>query len=181
MKKLLPLFALIIAGSLLTSCLNDKSVEDEYKEWRQQNVDWYNAQSMRTDYYKVVNAPWDPTANVLIHWHNDTNLTRNNLRPLFTSTVDVKYYGTLSDGTPFDSSYKSTNPRDSIFRVRLSNGVIEGWSLGVTQMRVGDSCRLVIPYQLGYGIYGAGDAIKPFTTLVFDIKLDDIYGYETSH
>ncbi|MBR5728363.1 MAG: FKBP-type peptidyl-prolyl cis-trans isomerase, partial [Muribaculaceae bacterium] len=98
---------------------------------------------------------------------------------LYSSTVDLKYRGMLYDATPFDSSYLSTSPADSIVRLQVGNsGLIEGWSLGLMQMHVGDSCRIVIPYNLGYGSYEQGSVIKPFSMLVFDIKLQDIYAYE---
>lgn len=44
-------------------------------------------------------------------------------------------------------------------------------------MRVGDSARIVIPYNLGYGSSNSG-VIKPYSTLVFDLKLVDIPYYE---
>lgn len=179
MKKLLLLIGLLaVVGMSLNSCLSN-DVEDKYKDWRKANNEWYEAQRGNTDYYKTVVAPWDPNGQVLIHWFNDTMLTCSNLKPLLSSTVDLKYRGMLYDATPFDSSYLSTAPRDSISRFTLnSRSLIEGWALGVTQMHVGDSCRIVIPYQLGYGSYSMGSVIKPFSMLIFDIKLDDIYAYE---
>ena len=179
MKKIIPILcAALTLIATLNSCLKN-STADEYKEWRQQNEEWFKTQSNNNTYFTVVTPPWDPTAHVLIHWHNDTMLTKNNLKPLLTSTVDVKYKGWTINGTAFDSSYVSVNPRDSIFRAKLNTGVIIGWPTAITRMHVGDSCRVVIPYHLGYGAYSAGTVIKPYSTLIFDIKLDDIYGYET--
>ena len=60
----------------------------------------------------------------------------------------------------------------------VNSNMVEGWALGVMQMHVGDSCRIVVPYNMGYGSYSRGSVIKPFSTLVFDIKLKDIYAYE---
>lgn len=177
-KLLLIIFAAIAFSATFTSCFKD-NVADEFKEWRQQNEEWFNQQSMNTNYYKVVTPAWDPTAHVLIHWHNDTTLTRGNLRPLYSSTVDLKYRGWIIGGAAFDSSYVRTSPRDSIFRCKLNSGLIIGWPIAISQMHVGDSCRVVIPYSLAYGDYSKGDIIKPYSTLIFDIKLDDIYGYET--
>ena len=165
-----------VLGMTMTSCL-ESEVEDKYKDWRKENVEWFDLQRANTSYYKNVTAPWDPNGQVLVHWYNDTMATRGNLKPLFTSCVDIKYHGMLYDSTPFDSSYLSTSPRDSILRFTLSN-TVEGWALGVMQMHVGDSCRVVVPYSMGYGSYSMGSIIKPFSALVFDIKLDDIYAYE---
>jgi hypothetical protein len=182
MKKF-PFILLIVTvlGGVFTSCFKDEDVEDEYSEWYDQNLAWYEAQAALTDgsgkYYTQVIAPWDPNAQVLMHWFNDTTKTKGNLKPKFTSTVDVKYYLRLFDGTAVDSSYLSTSPADSIFRCRLSSGVIEGWAIAVPKMHVGDSCRVIIPYNVGYGTTSSGN-IKPFSTLQFDIKLVGISSYE---
>ena len=179
MKKLLLIIGLLGAASLsLSSCLKDE-VEDQYRDWREANEKWFTQQMSNTSHYSTVVAPWDPNGKILIHWYNDTMLTRNNLKPLYSSTVDVKYRGMLYDATPFDSSYLSTSPSQGVTRLQVGNsGLIEGWSLGLMQMHVGDSCRIVIPYNMGYGTYGQGSVIKPYSMLIFDLKLQDIYAYE---
>ena len=179
MKKiLLYLFAAATACSLV-GCLGN-SVEDEYKSWREANDEWFAQQKANTAYYATVTAPWDVHAQVLIHWFNDTMVTRTNPRPLFSSTVDVKYRGMTKDAVPFDSSYLRTSPADSIFRVQLSaTNLVEGWPVAIMRMHVGDSCRVVVPYTLGYGSYQMSDVVLPYTNMVFDIKLADIHAYET--
>jgi hypothetical protein len=164
-----------------TSCFKDDDVSSDDAEWRDINVAWYEGQAALTEggskYYTAFTAPWDPAAEVLIHWFNDTTLTRNNLKPLYTSQVDVKYHLSLYDGTAVDSSYLSTTPADSIFRCRLNTGVIQGWAIAITKMHIGDSCRVIIPYNVGYGSTKAGD-IKAYSTLQFHIKLKGIPAYE---
>ena len=182
--KRLPLFGLLLTLTALTSCFNN-SVYDEYKDWREDNEQWYAEQAALTDperggrYYTALIAAWDPSAQVLIHWYNDTAATRHNLKPLFSSTVDVKYRGTIKDGTPFDSSYVRTTPADSIFRCRLNSNIIEGWAIAITHMHVGDSCRIIVPYMQAYGSSKVSDVVIPFSDLMFDIKLVDIHAYET--
>lgn len=89
--------------------------------------------------------------------------------PTAASTVRTHYHGTLIDGTVFDSSYDRGQPAE--FPV---NGVIKGWTEALQLMKVGDKWRLHVPYQLAYGEQGAGAAIGPFATLVFDVELLDI-------
>lgn len=178
MKKILLYLAGVLLLMNVTSCLGDTSVEDEFKSWREANDEWFAQQKANTGFYTQVTPPWDPNACVLMHWYNDRKATEDNLQPLYTSTVDVKYRGITKDGTPFDSSYLNTSPADSIFRCDLNGGVIEGWAVAVTQMHVGDSCRIVIPYTLGYGSYKMSSVVLPYTNLVFDVKLVDIYKYE---
>lgn len=180
MKKIPFLLIIVMAlGSVLTSCFKDdeEKIADDYAEWRKANTAWFQEQAARTDYYTTVTAPWDPNAQVLIHWFNDTTQTKNNLKPKFSSMVDVKYYLRLYDGTAVDSSYLSTSPADSLFRCRLSSGIIEGWAIAVPKMHVGDSCHVIVPYNVGYGTTSSDD-IKPFSTLQFDIKLVGIPKYE---
>lgn len=177
------LIAVMALGVMFSSCFKDEDdkTADEYAEWRESNTDWFEAQKILVEdgknYYKTVTAPWDPNAQVLIHWFNDTTKTQGNLKPKFTSMVDVKYYLSLYDNTPIDSSYLSTSPADSLFRCRLNSGVIEGWAIAIPHMHIGDSCRVLIPYSVGYGTTASGD-IKPFSTLKFDIKLVGIPAYE---
>lgn len=189
MKKILYAIALCAAG-MMTSCLGN-GVEDQYKDWNEANQKWFNEQMIRIGsdgkpYYEVIAADWDPNARILMHWYNDRSLTEDNLSPLYTSMVDVKYKGALYNGEAFDSSYLSTSPREGVTRFSIgqsgtSNGVIEGWAIALQNMHVGDSCHVIINYQQGYGVMNFGTTIKPYSVLQFDMKLDDIYKYEAAH
>jgi peptidyl-prolyl cis-trans isomerase A (cyclophilin A) len=86
-------------------------------------------------------------------------------------TVSVHYTGQLEDGKVFDSSY----PRKKPIEFPLGKGnVIEGWDEGIALLQVGDKARFVIPSHLGYGSRGAGGAIPPHATLIFDVELMDV-------
>lgn len=90
-------------------------------------------------------------------------------KPTNASTVRTHYHGTLIDGTVFDSSYDRGQPAE--FPV---SGVIKGWTEALQLMQVGAKYRLYVPHNLAYGEQGAGAAIGPYTTLVFDVELLDI-------
>jgi len=86
--------------------------------------------------------------------------------PKATDTVEVNYRGTLIDGTEFDSSYK----RNQSISFPL-NGVIPGWTEGVQLMKEGAKYQFTIPAKLAYGSRGAGGAIGPDETLIFEVEL----------
>lgn len=87
--------------------------------------------------------------------------------------VTVHYTGWLksrdgSTGKKFDSSRDRGDP----FRFVLGSGqVIQGWDEGVQGMHVGGIRRLIVPSALGYGMQGAGAAIPPNATLLFEVEL----------
>ena len=86
--------------------------------------------------------------------------------PKASDTVLVHYRGTTIDGKEFDSSYKRNEP----IEFPLS-GVIPGWTEGVQLMKEGGKIQLFIPSNLAYGSRGAGGAIGPDETLIFDVEL----------
>ncbi|MDC2890848.1 FKBP-type peptidyl-prolyl cis-trans isomerase [Psychrosphaera sp. 1_MG-2023] len=90
-------------------------------------------------------------------------------KPTAASTVKTHYHGTLVNGTVFDSSYDRGQPAE--FPV---GGVIKGWTEALQLMSVGSKWRLAVPYELAYGEQGAGGAIGPFQTLIFDVELLEI-------
>jgi len=89
--------------------------------------------------------------------------------PTAESTVKVHYAGTLIDGTEFDSSYKRNAPAE--FPV---TGVIPGWTEALQLMPVGSKFKIVLPESIAYGANGAGEVIKPFSTLIFEVELLEI-------
>ena len=93
------------------------------------------------------------------------------IQPKETDNVTVHYHGTLLDGTVFDSSVERGQPAS--FPV---NGVIPGWVEALKLMNVGSKYKLFIPSNLAYGERGAGGAIGPNATLIFEVELISIGG-----
>ena len=93
----------------------------------------------------------------------------NGRKPKATDTVKCHYEGMLIDGTMFDSSIQRGEPAEFPL-----NGVIAGWTEGLQLMQEGAKYRFFIPYTLGYGERGAGQAIPPFAALIFDVELIEV-------
>lgn len=87
--------------------------------------------------------------------------------PLENQKVQVNYEGRLIDGTVFDASSKHGDKPAELTPTQ----VIKGWTEALTMMPVGSKWQLYIPYYLAYGERGAGDQIKPYSALIFDVEL----------
>jgi FKBP-type peptidyl-prolyl cis-trans isomerase len=92
--------------------------------------------------------------------------TADGKKPTEADKVECHYRGTLLDGTEFDSSYTRGQP--AILPVKA---LIKGWTEALQLMPVGSKWQIVIPPQLAYGEQGAGGAIGPNATLIFELDL----------
>jgi FKBP-type peptidyl-prolyl cis-trans isomerase len=117
-------------------------------------------------------TPAEPTAK------GETKTTKNGVKyeTLKAGTGDelkpgmvarLHYEGKLENGTVFDSTGKT--PRS----MTIGTGqLIKGWEEGLPGMRVGETRKLTIPPDLGYGVNGAtGGKIPPNATLIFEVEL----------
>jgi FKBP-type peptidyl-prolyl cis-trans isomerase FklB len=86
-------------------------------------------------------------------------------RPAATNLVTVSYQGALINGKVFDATEPGLPAQFTV------NKLIPGWTEALQLMREGDQWQLVIPANLAYGTHGAGGAIPPDQTLVFDLTL----------
>ena len=86
--------------------------------------------------------------------------------------VSVHYTGWLYNNGEKGKKFDSSVDRGQPFSFGLgAQQVIRGWDEGVAGMKVGGKRTLVIPPELGYGSRGAGGAIPPNATLIFDVEL----------
>ena len=85
--------------------------------------------------------------------------------PATGDVVRVKYRGRLIDGPVFDET-----PPGETASFPLG-ALIPRWIEALALMKEGDEWEIVVPPELGYGEEGAGGAIPPDQTLVFDVAL----------
>ncbi len=83
------------------------------------------------------------------------------------SSVEVLYVGMFADGKIFDSSALHGG---APLPFTVGQGVIAGFSQGVTGMKVGGKRKVTIPPNLGYGANDYGP-IPGGSTLIFELQL----------
>lgn len=89
-----------------------------------------------------------------------------------TDSINSSYFGWTSDGNIFDSS-KKKDSADAPIAFSL-NGVIKGWSEGLTGVKVGSVVRLSIPSEKAYGKSGSGSSIPADSPLEFIVEIHGI-------
>ena len=84
----------------------------------------------------------------------------------------MHYTGWLYENSTKGKKFDSSVDRGAPFEFKIgTRQVIAGWDEGVATMKVGGKRTLIIPPALGYGAQGAGSAIPPNATLIFDVEL----------
>ncbi|WP_141014985.1 FKBP-type peptidyl-prolyl cis-trans isomerase [Nocardioides sambongensis] len=87
-----------------------------------------------------------------------------------SDTVVVNYLGSTYDAdAPFDESFSRGEPLTSPL-----SGLIPGWTIGLTGVKVGSRVLLQIPPAYGYGAAGSGTSIPGNSTLWFLIDVVEV-------
>jgi len=89
-----------------------------------------------------------------------------------TDSINASYFGWTSDGKIFDSSQKKNASADAPITFPLSQ-VIQGWTQGLTGVKVGSVVQLSIPANLAYGATGSG-VIPANAPLEFIVQIHSI-------
>ena len=97
--------------------------------------------------------------------------------PKSGQTCVMHYTGWLYENGQKGKKFDSSVDRNEPFEFPIGQGrVIKGWDEGVATMKIGGKRTLIVPPQLGYGARGAGGAIPPNATLIFDVELLGVKG-----
>ncbi|MGZ6970071.1 MAG: FKBP-type peptidyl-prolyl cis-trans isomerase [Thermoanaerobaculia bacterium] len=92
--------------------------------------------------------------------------------PKTGQTCVMHYTGWLWENSAKGKKFDSSVDRGRPFEFQIGRGmVIKGWDEGVATMKIGGKRTLLIPASLGYGARGAGGAIPPNATLLFEVEL----------
>ena len=168
MKSSKYIFLLLSISFLFSSCNKDKieplidaTVQAEREDQIiQQYLTENNLKAEKTDLgiYYIVLEEGEGTA------------TPNN-----GASVVVNYVGKVLYGRQFDSSYETAKPLT--FAIG-SGSVVVGFEQAVKQMKLNEKALFFIPSRYAYGQSGINsggrEIIPPFSTLVFEIKLEQL-------
>jgi FKBP-type peptidyl-prolyl cis-trans isomerase FklB len=144
--KFVVIFSIALLSVAAISCK-----EDEYVEWKIVNQSWLDTHKNDPGFVQTESG----LCYKVIHQGYMT-------RPTLSAYVQVKYTGSLVDGTVFESS------DDATFQLASCVG---GWIEGLRKMNTGGHFIFYFPYTLGYGKDGSGARIPPYSTLIFDVEL----------
>ena len=87
-----------------------------------------------------------------------------------SDTISIDYLGATYDAdAPFDESYSGGQPLESAL-----SGLIQGWTIGLTGVKVGSRVLLQIPPAYGYGAEGSPPSIPGNATLWFVIDVLEV-------
>jgi FKBP-type peptidyl-prolyl cis-trans isomerase len=131
----------------------------EYQEEQQkanQPLEGYSASEFKADQVTELNVE-------VLRKGSGAKLTKD-------STIKANYFGWTSDGKIFDS----TNKDGTVTPIEFSlNGVIEGWTEGLTGVNVGSIVRLTIPADKAYGATDDGSG-RPVGPLKFVVEVKEL-------
>lgn len=150
------LLPLLVICLLLPSCK-----QDEWTDWKTQNAAWL-LQNAECEGVQV--TPTGLQYKVL-----EPGIA--GVRPDDIKTVRVSYTGKLITGYVFEQNDNAT------FAV---SGVVDGFREGLKKMHKSGRYIFYIPQELAYGkeekgVRGYQSYIPPYSTLIFEVTLLDVY------
>lgn len=158
MKHILNIFVLTLSAFLLLPSCKKGS---EWMDWRAQNEAWMVMNGQKEG---VITTPTGLQYRIIREGIGTA-------KPDELKTVVVKYTGTLINGNQFDAN---SNAHLGV------SSVVKGFAEGLCKMRKSGHYIFYVPADLGYKdeeqqSIGAKAHIPPYSTLIFDVTLLDIY------
>lgn len=91
-------------------------------------------------------------------------------RPKMEEEVVVHYEGFFIDGKKFDSTHDRKEPFK--YRIGDQGQVLDGFNIGIRQMRVGGKATFILPSQMAFKDYGSSTGIiPPYTTVLYKVEM----------
>lgn len=180
MKKYKYIALMLLCLVAITSC--DKDDDDDnavkYAEWKLENEVAFQAIEADPAYTELKSLGNDGSIYYKVQ-KEGTSQT-----PIFyTDSVKVYYTGwTIDNSTPFNEfepPYQDPQVYPVFVGSSTTAGVIEGWSIALQAMHIGDRWDIWIPQNLAYGSTGKKAdsnyySILPFSTLHYEMEVVEI-------
>lgn len=163
--------SLFLSLFLIPSCKTEDPA-GVYADWKLQNDNYFTNMKDSTGYV-LYNIP-ENRGGGSFYYKTTTPGDQGSVSPLIDDIVVVHYRGKMINGTVFDQTYTGAVPANDstatpgTFYVKT---LIRGWRENLLQMKAGETRTIVLPQQLGYGAVGAGMAIAPYSTTVWEVQL----------
>lgn len=204
------IFWLVIILSVLTigfsSCAKDTEVADPYANWKERNEHFIDSIAKvandkssgeiwrKYENYKIkfdgINNSYDYEVYdyVYVKYAKKEDIFDGS-EPLinFGDTVSMAFQGFIINGTRFDGNYYGTfdnKVTDNFTKFDISKNYVVGWTTALMHMKpdMSDKATVYVPYQMGYKDENRSDVIRPYSTLIFEMYIDEvIHPYETSN
>lgn len=179
---------LLMVALFVTSCSDDDDgVFDE--AWKQKNEEAFAGIAKNPEYneiksqgnngsiyYKVLKKGEEGAKKIFynsraeVYYKGFYVATNENIK-----AGDVFDHKLFEDGSPYYIAVSSAVMSTDSYGNVIVPSVIEGWTVALQEMVVGDKWEVWIPYQLAYGqydVYNNGRlTMKGSTTLAFEIEL----------
>lgn len=187
MKNIKYLFLLLFGTLLSLASCEENDGDSETVAWQKRNIEYIDSIAA------VARANSDGAWKVFPATGLDENVQWGNERcvfckvlsagdgtesPAFTDSVTVNYKGSLVTGQVFDYSY--TGDLEPEFDVPVTFSLpatVTGFSTALQRMVAGDTWRVYIPSNLGYGA-NISSAVPAYSALIFDINLVSFHAAE---
>lgn len=145
-------FFLILSLFLFSGCMK----EDNWADWKNVSEQWYTSHK-NDEGFKLL--PSGVAYKMLSYGRPEWGKPQDSVY----SHVFVNYVGKLFNDSVFDSG------KD--VEIQLGSS-ISGFKEVLFNMHPGDSCEIRIPWNKGYGSSGSGYTIPPYSTIVFNVRLE---------
>lgn len=175
MKKQLLLVISLFSVLLFSACDETETVDDR---WKIENEAQFTAIANNPEYTKLNSQSGN---GFVMYKVLETGTGERS--PYFTEQVKVLYTGWYKNIWDNPDTYLDENgnfitnkivfdttSKNNIARTFNVNGVVDGFSTALQNMKEGDKWEVWIPWKLGYGTNSSG-TIKGYSTLVFEIEL----------
>lgn len=201
MKKRLLVFLpfLLLTMGVFISC-EEVEEEGKYSNWQQRNQVYIDSiKSLVGNNYVVTEEQalaipvgemfaiqvWNASTgnNPQYIYCKKIKANTEGVRPLFTQSTNVFYYGTIITGDSFEGNFKGYSAADQTFSGDKNPTEFDSpkkftvigwvWTDPIQFMREGERWMLYVPWECGYGASGSG-SIPGYSVLGFDLQLEKV-------